>query len=93
MTTTVLGPDVACPYCVNPNEKELPLTREFLDEMHCPDPDCTCTTIGFRPNCHPDAGYHSYYCKKHGTLALFCVSCGWLKSAIEIAKEHTYAGR
>ena len=83
----------ACPYCLNPNEKDLPLTREFLEEMECPIPGCTCTTIELTPNCHPDAGHHPYYCRKHGTLALFCQSCGLMIAVFEIAKERTYASR
>ena len=93
MEVIMTSTDVACPYCANPNEKELPLNREFLNDFRCPDPGCTCSTIGFSPNCHPDAGHYPYYCRKHGTLALFCQSCGLLRAVFEIAKEKTHAGR
>lgn len=78
---------VACPFCCNPEEDGFPLTREVLDEFSCTIPDCTCTVAAVTPQCHPESDLRPYYCKKHGTLSLFCGKCGELTAVFAIASE------
>ena len=81
-----------CPYCANPAETSLPLTREVLDGMHCEDPECDCTTMEFTPSCHPLAGQRVFYCRTHGTVSVFCAECRFLQGVFLIAaadnKQH-----
>jgi hypothetical protein len=83
---------VNCPYCANPNEQARPVTREVANQqLHCPDPSCACTTVELLPECHPDSGSRVFYCRVHGTLAVFCDECRGLQSAFQIASGNTSA--
>lgn len=86
----LLGPaieatDSACPYCDKPHGSPLPVTQEDFEQFKCPVPNCLCTTVGLTAVCHPEAGQIAYYCKKHGTLSLFCGDCGGITMAFKIS--------
>lgn len=79
--------DIACPYCTNLEESRIPVTQEALDEFQCPVPGCDCKIVETTPSCHPNAAQHAYYCKLHGTLALFCGVCGELSVTFALAQR------
>lgn len=86
---TYVGAD--CPYCANPDEDALPVTRGVLDRMKCADPECTVEAghhiMGMAPDCHPAAHLQAFYCQQHGTLAHFCGECGNLQGVFQIANR------
>jgi len=77
--------ETPCPYCANPEESRLPVTKEILEDFECPTPGCTCPIVAYAQQCHPDAGMRAFYCKVHGTLALFCEECGDLGAVLAIS--------
>jgi hypothetical protein len=82
---SVIPIEVACPFCANPKESRLPVTCDVLDEFECGTPGCDCTVIAIAQQCHPDADQRPFYCKKHGTLSLFCSICGELGCVVLVA--------